>query len=51
MKTKKATIVCTNVISSKEAEMQVNFTVKFAQAINFTEKNKNIRDRVGRTIK
>lgn len=52
MKTKKTnTIVCTNVILSEEAEIQANFTAKFAQAINYSERNKSIRDRVGRTIK
>lgn len=52
MKTKKSnTIICTNVILSNEAELQTNFTAKFAQAVNHAERNKSIRDRVGRTIK
>lgn len=48
MKTKTSNVVCTNVMLSKEEERKENFTIKFAQAINFAEKNKRICDRNGR---
>lgn len=48
MKTKKSNVVCTNVMVSKEEELKVNFTIKFAQAVNFAERNKRIYDRAGR---
>lgn len=48
MKVKKTNVVCKNVMLSKEEEMKTNFTLKFAQAINFNERNKRMCDRTRR---